>query len=125
MLRRENWRLLIYKHVIPAKAGIHFVASIDSCLCRNDKKKKMIDSFEIIGLLAAVLTTSAYVPQVYKTWKTKSAGNISLTMYVAMFIGIILWLVYGIHLNSLAMILANSVTAVLTMIIIIFKLKYK
>ena len=68
----------------------------------------MIDSYEIIGLIAAVLTTAAYVPQVYKTWKTKSAGNISLTMYIAMFIGILLWLIYGIHLNSLAMILANS-----------------
>ena len=85
----------------------------------------MIDKFEIIGLTAAVLTTSAYVPQVYKTWKTKSAGNISLTMYLAMFVGIILWLIYGIHLNSLAMIVANSVTAVLTLIIIGFKLKYK
>ena len=85
----------------------------------------MIDSYEIIGLIAAVLTTAAYVPQVYKTWKTKSAGNISLTMYIAMFIGILLWLIYGIHLNSLAMILANSVTAILTLIILIFKLRFK
>ena len=85
----------------------------------------MIDKFEIIGLIAAVLTTSAFVPQVYKTWKTKSAGNISLTMYLVMFVGILLWLVYGIHLESLAMILANSVTAILTLIIIGFKLKYK
>ena len=85
----------------------------------------MIDKFEIIGLIAAVLTTAAYIPQAYKTWKTKSAGNISLTMYLAMFVGIILWLIYGIHLNSLAMILANSVTAVLTLIIIGFKLRYK
>jgi len=85
----------------------------------------VIDKFEIIGLIAAVLTTSAYIPQAYKTWKTKSAGNISLTMYVAMFIGIILWLIYGIYLNSLAMILANVVTAILTFMIIIFKLKYK
>ena len=85
----------------------------------------MIDSFEIIGLIAAVLTTSAYVPQVYKTWKTKSAGNISLTMYLVMFVGIILWLIYGIHLNSLAMILANIFTTILTLIIIVFKLKYK
>ena len=85
----------------------------------------MIDKFEIIGLIAAVLTTAAYIPQAYKTWKTKSAGNISLTMYLAMFVGIILWLIYGIHLNSLAMILANSVTAILTLIIIGFKLKYK
>ena len=85
----------------------------------------MIDKFEIIGLIAAVLTTSAYIPQAYKTWKTKSSGNISLTMYLAMFVGILLWLVYGIHLNSLAMILANSVTSILTLIIIGFKLKYK
>ncbi|WP_367274632.1 SemiSWEET family sugar transporter [uncultured Lutibacter sp.] len=85
----------------------------------------MIDVYEIIGLIAAVLTTTAFVPQVYKTWKTKSAGNISLTMYITMFIGIILWLIYGIHLNSIPMILANSVTAVLALMIIIFKLKYK
>ncbi len=85
----------------------------------------MIDKFEIVGLVAAFLTTSAYIPQVYKTWKTKSAGNISLTMYIAMFVGIILWLLYGIHLNSLAMIVANSITAVLTLIILFFKLRYK
>ena len=85
----------------------------------------MIDKFEIIGLIAAVLTTSAYVPQAYKAWKTKSAGSVSLAMYLIMLTGIILWLVYGIHLNSISMILANSVTIVLTVIIIIFKLKYK
>jgi len=85
----------------------------------------MIDKFEIVGLIAGVLTTAAYVPQVYKTWKTKSAGNISLLMYITMFIGIILWLIYGIHLNSLAMVVANVVTAVLTMIILIFKIRYK
>ena len=89
------------------------------------KKQIMIDKYEIIGLIAAVLTTSAFIPQVYKTWKTKSAGSISLTMYLAMFVGILLWLVYGIHLESLAMILANSITAILTLIIIGFKLKYK
>lgn len=85
----------------------------------------MIDKFEIIGLLAGALTTAAYIPQVYKTWKSKSAGNISLTMYLAMFLGILLWLFYGIHLNSLAMIVANGVTAILTLIIIFFKFKYK
>ena len=85
----------------------------------------MIDKFEILGLVAAFLTTSAYVPQAYKTWKTKSAGNISLTMYISMFVGIILWLIYGIHINSFAMIVANCVTAVLTLIIIGFKVRYK
>ena len=85
----------------------------------------MIDSYEIIGLTAAVLTTSAYLPQAIKTWRTKSAGNLSLLMYLTMFLGILLWLIYGIHLNSLSMILANSVTLLLTFIIIVFKLRYK
>ena len=85
----------------------------------------MIDIYEIIGLIAAVLTTSAYVPQVLKTWKTKSADNLSLTMYIVMFSGIVLWLMYGIHLNSLAMIIANTATAILTFLLIIFKLRYK
>ena len=85
----------------------------------------MIDIYEIIGLVAAVLTTSSFIPQVIKTWKTKSAGNLSLTMYIAMFTGIVLWLIYGIHLGSLSMILANAITAILTLIIIIFKLLYE
>ena len=85
----------------------------------------MIDKFEILGLAAAFLTTSAYVPQAYKTWKTKSAGNISLTMYISMFVGIILWLIYGIHLNSFSMVVANSITAILTLVIIGFKVRYK
>jgi MtN3 and saliva related transmembrane protein len=85
----------------------------------------MVNTFEIIGFIAAVLTTSAYVPQVYKTWKTKSAGNISLTMYIVMFTGIMLWLLYGIHLNSLPMILANAVSGILTLTIVFFKIRYK
>jgi len=85
----------------------------------------MIDIYEIIGLIAALLTTIAFVPQVYKTWKSKSADSLSLTMYIIFFIGIVLWLIYGIHLNSLAIILANSITSVLALLLIIFKLKFK
>ncbi len=84
----------------------------------------MIDIFEIIGLIAAVLTTTAFVPQVYRTWRMKSADSLSLTMYIIFFVGIILWLVYGIHLKSLAMILSNIVTAVLALLLIIFKIRY-
>ncbi|MBK5209490.1 MAG: SemiSWEET transporter [Flavobacteriaceae bacterium] len=85
----------------------------------------MIDQFEIIGLIAGVLTTAAFVPQVYKTWKSKSAEGLSLTMYLVFFIGIILWLVYGIHIHSLAMIFANTVTGFLALLLIIFKLRFK
>ena len=84
-----------------------------------------IDIYEIIGLIAAAITTVSFVPQVYKTWKSKSVESLSLTMYIAFFIGIVLWLIYGIHLNSLPMILANSITAVLALMLIIFKFRYK
>jgi len=85
----------------------------------------MIDIYEIIGLIAALFTTIAFVPQVYKTWKSKSADSLSLTMYIVFFIGIVLWLIYGIHLNSLAIILANSITSVLALLLIVFKLKFR
>jgi MtN3 and saliva related transmembrane protein len=81
--------------------------------------------FEVLGMLAAIITTAAFLPQVYKTWKTKDTKSLSLTMYVSFFIGVSLWLVYGFYLNSLPMILANGVTAVSTLILIRLKLKYK
>lgn len=80
---------------------------------------------EIVGLIAAVLTTSAFVPQVYKTWKTKDVEGVSLSMFIVMFIGILLWLIYGISINSFSMIIANIVTSFLVLCIIIMKLKYK
>ncbi len=84
----------------------------------------MIDPFqELIGLLAAILTTSAFVPQVYKLYKEKNAQGVSLTMYLIMFTGVLLWLLYGILIGSIAIIVANSVTAFLQLLVIIFKLK--
>ena len=80
---------------------------------------------EIIGLIAALLTTSSFLPQVIRVWKTKSTKDISLTMYINMFIGVGLWLAYGIAIDSLSVILANSVTIVLVLSILYFKLKYK
>ena len=56
----------------------------------------MIDPFyESIGIIAAILTTSAFIPQVYKIYKEKKAQGVSLTMYLIMFVGVLLWLVYG------------------------------
>lgn len=83
-----------------------------------------IDSIEIIGLMAAILTTSAFIPQVYKTWKTKDVKAISLTMYLVMFTGVILWLIYGIYINSFSMLIANSITSMLILFIVILKIKY-
>ena len=81
--------------------------------------------FEILGMLAAIITTGAFLPQVYKTWKTKNTKGLSLTMYVSFFIRVSLWFVYGFYLNSLPMILANIVTTISTLILIGLKLKYK
>ena len=84
----------------------------------------MIDPFnESIGIIAAILTTSAFIPQVYKIYKEKKAQGVSLTMYLTMFVGVLLWFVYGVFIGSIAIIVANSVTAVLQLFVIIFKLK--
>ena len=79
--------------------------------------------FEIVGLSAAFLTTSAFIPQVYKIYKEKNVDGISLTMYIILFTGVILWFIYGILIGSLSIIIANGVTALLQLSIIIFKLK--
>lgn len=84
-----------------------------------------VDIVEVLGLVAAVLTTSAFAPQVYRTWKTKDVGGLSLTMYIVFFIGVVLWTVYGVYEQSLAIILANTVTGIFTLILIILKIKYR
>ena len=84
----------------------------------------MIDPFyESIGITAAILTTSSFIPQVYKIYKEKKAQGVSLTMYLIMFFGVLLWLLYGVLIGSTAIILANSVTAILQLFVIVFKLK--
>ena len=85
----------------------------------------MIDFYEVIGLVAAFITTASFLPQVFKTYKTKDTSGLSLTMYTTFFIGIVLWLIYGIHLKSLPMILANSITAISSLFLVVMKLKYK
>lgn len=80
---------------------------------------------EIIGLFAGGLTTIAFIPQVIKVWKTKSTHDISLAMFVMFWIGILLWLVYGIMIGSKAIMIANSLTLILAGSILYFKIKYR
>jgi MtN3 and saliva related transmembrane protein len=84
-----------------------------------------MEVFELIGFTAATLTTLAFVPQALKSYKEKSTKDISLVMYVVMFTGVILWLLYGIHLNSIPIIIANAITALFNLSIIILKIKHK
>ena len=80
---------------------------------------------EIIGFLAAILTTSAFVPQVIKVWKTKSSKGLSMTMYFVMFTGVVLWGVYGYLIGSSSVLTANIVTGFLQLIIIFLTFKNK
>jgi len=80
---------------------------------------------ELIGLIAAVLTTAAFLPQVYKTWKTKDVSALSLPMLILFFTGIVLWLVYGIYIKSLSMIIANGITIVSSLLLLYFKVTYE
>jgi MtN3 and saliva related transmembrane protein len=77
-----------------------------------------------IGFIAGLLTTAAFVPQVVKIWKSRSARDISLGMYAILVSGIVLWLVYGVLLDSPPMILANLSTLVLALAILIMKLRF-
>ena len=79
---------------------------------------------EALGLLAATLTTTAFVPQVYRTWKTKNADSLSMMMLSIFFAGVMCWLVYGLLVDSLPIILANAVTGFLGFLLIIFKIRY-
>ncbi|WP_034041903.1 SemiSWEET family sugar transporter [Wocania ichthyoenteri] len=79
---------------------------------------------EIIGFSAAFLTTAAFLPQVYKTWKTKDVSALSLPMLLMFITGITLWLVYGFYIHSPSMIVANTITIGSSLVLIYFKVKY-
>jgi MtN3 and saliva related transmembrane protein len=78
-----------------------------------------------IGMVAAVLTTIAYVPQVVKIYRTKSARDVSFRMFSLLSTGVSLWLVYGIMTRSAPLIFANLVTLALSLIILGLKMKYE
>lgn len=79
----------------------------------------------IIGLAAGFCTTIAFLPQALKTWKTKSAKDLSLGMYAIFCTGIILWLTYGIMIDDLPIILTNIASMCLALSILYFKLSFK
>ncbi|HMC01843.1 MAG TPA: SemiSWEET transporter [Flavobacteriaceae bacterium] len=83
-----------------------------------------IDYIEIIGLIAATLTTAAFLPQVYKTWKTKDVKGLSLPMVLMLFIGVGLWLVYGFLMKSISIIIANGITLISIFLLVYFKIKH-
>jgi len=79
----------------------------------------------MVGYVAAVLTTFAFLPQVLHTFKTKSVDDLHVSTLVAFSSGIVLWLVYGLHLRSWPMILANAITLCIQLPLLAMKLRYR
>ncbi len=79
----------------------------------------------LIGLTAGFLTTISFVPQVWMVWRTKSTHDISFGMFSLMSAGVLLWLIYGIILNDLPIMIANSLTLILASSIVVAKIKYR
>ena len=80
---------------------------------------------DFIGSLAAVLTTSAFIPQVLQTWRTRDVTGISLGMYSAFTVGVALWLVYGILVGAWPIIIANVITTTLASVVLVLKIKHR
>lgn len=77
-----------------------------------------------LGLLAGTLTTIAFLPQVIRTYKSKSAKDLSLGMLGTFTTGVLCWLIYGLMIDSLPIVIANAVTFVLAGMNVILKLRY-
>ena len=84
-----------------------------------------MDQVELLGMVAAILTTSAFIPQAFKVIKSKNTSGLSLTMYSMFVGGVGLWFIYGFLIESLPMILANGITLILSGTILFLKIKYK
>jgi len=78
----------------------------------------------MLGLAAGTLTTTAFAPQLVKAWRSKSTGDLSWGMLVTFSTGILLWLIYGVWIDSVPVILANAVTLLLQAGIVSLKIKH-
>ena len=76
---------------------------------------------DLIGYPAALLTTLAFMPQAWKSWRTRDLSGISLPMYVLFTTGVALWLAYGVVIGSIPVIVANAITLLLAMAILLLK----
>lgn len=80
---------------------------------------------DLLGFLAGTFTTIAFLPQVIKTWKSKSAEDVSFVMFVFFIVGVLLWCIYGWELHSVPIIIANTITFALAGTILILKVIFE
>jgi MtN3 and saliva related transmembrane protein len=79
---------------------------------------------EVLGYIAALVTTASFAPQAWLVWKTRNVEGVSLGMYTIISIGLSLWLAYGVMIDSLPVIAANAATLSLSLFILAMKLRY-
>lgn len=78
---------------------------------------------ELFGYPAAILTTAAFVPQAWRSWRTRDLSGISLPMYLLFSMGVACWLLYGLAIGSVPMVLANGITLALASVMLWLKLQ--
>ena len=79
---------------------------------------------DIFGYLAAILTTSAFLPQLIKTLKTKKAEDVSLITLIMFIFGVLSWIIYGYKISSTPILIANIITLILNLFILISKIYF-
>ncbi len=85
----------------------------------------MLDHWAVIfGYIGSILSSITFIPQVYKTWKTKRVTDLSLTMLIIVLVSTIVWLVYGIILALWPVVMANAIICVLSVVLLIFKFTF-
>ena len=80
---------------------------------------------DIFGYFAAILTTTAFLPQLIKTLKTEKADDVSLTTLIMFIIGVLSWIIYGYKISSYPILIANFITLILNFLILISKIYFQ
>lgn len=83
-----------------------------------------MDWIEVVGLIGSALSSITFIPQVVLAWKTKSVGDLSLSMIVIVILSTLVWLVYGFGRGALPVIIANSIIFILSLVLLYFKFAF-
>ncbi len=84
-----------------------------------------MNNVEIVGIVAGALSCTTFLPQVIKTYKSKSTKDVSLAMFVIAAVSTTLWLIYGILISSFSLTFTNAIVLLLSLIMLYLKLNYR
>ena len=83
-----------------------------------------MEYIDMVGHLGSIISSVTFMPQVYRVWKTKPAGDLSMSMMTILFVSTLVWIVYGVGKNVLPVIICNSIICFLSLVLIYFKFRY-